>query len=269
MRLLTWNCNRAQSSSRLWDYFRSLDADIALLQEVGALPENVTKEYSVREEVPVSKAGNTQKFMTVLLVRGTIGQPIEFGARLPWVSSELDRFGGNVFGNEVHVASGEKVEVVNVHSPAWPVPKSRWQDKAYKDVKLTMNRDVWVADLLWYTLGSMERLEDRNLVVGGDFNLSETFDAWKSGPRGNREYLDRMAALGFTECLRHHNGRLMPTFRNLRDRSVTAQIDHLFVTPPLARRLASCTPGDSTVVFGEDGMPSLSDHLPVVAEFSN
>jgi exonuclease III len=72
-----------------------------------------------------------------------------------------------------------------------------------------------------------------------------------------------MEALGFIECLRHAQGRLIPTFRNPSNSQVVHQMDHLFVSEPLAGGLVSCDVGDQTRVFGG----SLSDHLPVVADF--
>jgi len=153
--------------------------------------------------------------------------------------------------------------VVNVYSPAWPVDRSRLSGVDVGPVRLKLNRDVWVADLLWASLSPSFLQSSEYLVVGGDFNLSETFDAWKGGARGNREYLDRMIALGFAECLRGTTDRLTPTFRNPRGGAVVHQMDHLFVNQQLRMKMTSCTTGDPGVVFGE----SLSDHLPIVADF--
>jgi endonuclease/exonuclease/phosphatase family metal-dependent hydrolase len=142
------------------------------------------------------------------------------------------------------------------------VERARIAGVDVSSIKLTLNPDVWVADLLWASLRSIDLHQDP-WVVGGDFNLSETFDAWRGGARGNREYLDRMAVLGMTECLRQMKGQLTPTFRNPRGSLFIHQIDHLFVTDPLLSRLTSCDTGSPEMVF--DG--SLSDHLPIVADF--
>lgn len=268
MRVLTWNCKRAHCSSHLWEYFRSFNADLALLQEVGTIPEEVSAHYSVRSEVPITKAGNYQEFRTVLLARGTLGRPLKLQSHIPWVNMELDRFSGNVFGNEVDLETGHRLHAINVHNPAWHMPKERWLQEPYEEVKLKLNPNIWAADLLWHALSFSGELTEQSMIVGGDFNTSETFDLWNKGrPRGNREYLDRMAGLGLTECLRHHNGHLVPTFKNLKDGSVTAQIDHFFVASPLAQRLANCTTGDSQIVFGTDRTPAMSDHLPIIADF--
>jgi hypothetical protein len=126
------------------------------------------------------------------------------------------------------------LNVVGVYSPAWPVDRARLAGVDVDPIKLTLDPDVWVADLLWASLRSRDLNPQDLWVVAGDFNLSETFDdVWPGGPHGNREYLDRMRALVMTECLRKMKGQLTPTFKNHRGRKVIHQIDHLFVTEPL------------------------------------
>ena len=72
-----------------------------------------------------------------------------------------------------------------------------------------------------------------------------------------------MRALGLTECLRHCQKGLTPTFRHANG-SCVHQMDHLFVTKAVAGRLIGCETGSQDRVFGE----GLSDHLPVVARFA-
>jgi len=95
--------------------------------------------------------------------------------------------------------------------------------------------------------------------VGGDYNNSETFDAeWHDQHRvrfglclgGNREVLDRMLDLGFSECLRGFNKAIVPTFQNSTDKKVVHQMDHLFVTNDLYSKLKNCVTGDQTIIFG-------------------
>jgi endonuclease/exonuclease/phosphatase family metal-dependent hydrolase len=195
-----------------------------------------------------------------VLVKGKIVRAIPLTAAEAWVTAELIHFGGVVVACEVEV-KGARLAAVSVHSPAWPVDRERLTDVSVGSVKLTQSPDVWVADLLLAALRSRDVLG--LLIAGCDFNLCEPFDAWKGGPRGNREYLDRMVALGFVDCLRRVQGRLAPTFCKPGARQATAQIDHLFGDADLARRLVDCR-ADPGVVFGA----KLSDHLPVVADFS-
>jgi endonuclease/exonuclease/phosphatase family metal-dependent hydrolase len=121
-----------------------------------------------------------------------------------------------------------------------------------------------LTDILLAALREMEPPPRGPWIIGGDLNLPETFDSWQGGPRGNLEYLERMSAFGLTECLRYATGTLTPTFRNAADGRVVHQMDHLFVSQPLAARLASCRVGSPDRVFDE----RLSDHLPIIAEFT-
>ncbi len=72
-----------------------------------------------------------------------------------------------------------------------------------------------------------------------------------------------MKSLGFDECLRYTTGQLTPTFRNPRGGKVIHQLDHLFVTHPLIKQLMACGTSNEERVFGY----SLSDHLPIIADF--
>ena len=73
-----------------------------------------------------------------------------------------------------------------------------------------------------------------------------------------------MTDLGSVERLSHSQGELTPTFRAPRGKGkVIHQMDHLYAADYLAEKLSTCHAGDHETVFGQ----SLSDHLPIVAEF--
>ena len=122
-------------------------------------------------------------------------------------------------------------------------------------------------------MGSSKKAEPKNAywIVGGDFNSSETFDkewqiknniSYDLQSHGNKEILDRMVNLGFTECLRkYNNDKIIPTFKHSKG-EIAHQMDHLFVTERLITKLINCTVGDQTIVFDK-----LSDHLPIIADF--
>jgi len=263
-RILTWNCRQATQGSPAWDYLCELAPDVALLQEVSAIPPNIKREFDFRQKRAIGKSGTPQRFDSAVLVRGTIGRQLPILSPHDWVNAELERFAGNLLAFEALLERGPRLNVVGVHNPHWPVERSRLAGVDVNPIKLTLAPDVWVADLLWASLSSVDLKPQDLWVVAGDFNLSETFDdAWPGGPHGNREYLDRMTALGMTECLRKMKGQLTPTFKNPRGGKISHQIDHLFVTEPLVHRLLSCDTGDPERVFGG----SLSDHLPIVADF--
>lgn len=263
LRIITWNCRRAAAGSALWEYFAELDPDVALLQEVMSVPAAVLARYSCQMVRAMGKAGTPQRFNTAILVKGEIGPPVPLVAPSHWVAAELRLFAGNLVAHQVTPDDGTPMRVVTVYSPAWAVDRARLKGLDVTSVKLTLNSDVWVTDLLWASLVHMKLDPSDQWVIAGDFNLSETFDLWRGGPRGNREYLDRMEALGLHECLQMTKGVLTPTFRNPREGVIQHQMDHLFVTAALSDRLLSCDVGVPEVVFNR----RLSDHLPIVADF--
>ncbi len=265
MRIICWNVRRASVTSAAWDYLLECAPDLALLQEVGGLPDSIRQHYTSHADFPAGKKGMAQKFSTMILARGSIGLPIQLRGSAAWVNSELERFSGNLVANDVLLDAGTLLKAVSVYSPAWPVDRSRLVGIDVQDVRLIQNPDVWVADLLWTLLRDRALSETEAWVVAGDFNSSETFDLWRTQPRGNLEYLNRMADLGLVECLRHSMGSLTPTYRNTDKVTVKHQMDHLFVTRVLANRLVSCYTGSQETIF--DG--NLSDHLPIIADFKD
>lgn len=265
MRVLTWNCRRASAQHPLWDYLVELAPDVALLQEVGALPERLLASFDSRLATPRTKDGRPQRFSSALLARGRIGNPVSLSSSHDWVDEQLKCFEGNVLSFEVTLGAQERLTVVAVYSPAWPVSRSAYGKQDVAGVKLEQNPDVWVTDLVTFALRSHHQENGRPWVVAGDFNSCETFDSWKGGPRGNKEWLNRMAGLGFVECLRHHQGRLTPTFRGPGRKTASCQIDHLFVSQQLATRLIGCVTGAPDRVYGQQ----LSDHLPIISDFAN
>jgi len=264
VRVVSWNCRRATARSGVWDYLLELSPDLALLQEVSGIPKHIERQYAIFQLYPLGKNGLPQKFTSAILVRGSIGNPITLQGPAPWVDDELRRFAGNLISVGLKPDHGPRLKAICVYSPPWPVDQSRLAGVDVSPVRLTQNRDVWVGDLLWAALTSLKPEPRDPWIIGGDFNLCETFDAWRGGPRGNREYLDRMGRLGLVDCLRYAKGALTPTFRTHRGGTITAQIDYLFVTDLLRASLVSCDTGPRQRVF--EGR--LSDHLPIVADFA-
>ena len=271
MRIATWNMRRATPESGAWAYFTSpkVNPDIALLQEVsgGVMPKAVGDEWAAVSSAPVKKNGESQGFRTMILVRKTLG-PIglederEIRHSQPWIDNLLAHFKGNLLFRRIHVPSVGVLNLVSIYSPAWSIDSTGRKIGDTEGVKLTQNEWLWVTDIL--RSGLMEMMESdpsQRWVVGGDLNLSITFDKWRKKGRGNAEYLDRIANLGFIETLASTQG-FTPTFKNTRGNRVVHQMDHLFVSRDFAEGLRDAWVGAADIVFGG----SLSDHLPVIAE---
>lgn len=265
MRIITWNCRRANCDSAVWEYLLSLEPDVAFLQEVSDLSDAVRNCFATVQGKPIFKTGKEQPFSNFILVRGDLPKPFHLFGTQAWVTKELERFSGNVLTFVIRDSEGCTTWLVGVYSPAWPLDAAQRYGVDVTDVKCKLNRRLWLYNLIWDGLRESGIDSEHNWIVAGDLNMSETFDyLWKGGPRGNREHLDRMSALGFTEALRHHQGELVPTFRSSRNGTVLHQIDHVFLSRPLTKRLKSAVVGDADTVFGG----KLSDHLPIIADLS-
>jgi len=178
-RLVSWNMRRAGPLSKAWVYLSELGPDIALLQEVTAIPVDIAARFSAIARLTSGPDGQQQHFSTVVLVGQGACAPDMLRSNAGWVDDELARFAGNLVATRVRLG-GAELRVVSVHSPAWPIGRARLAGIDTSAVKLTQNPDVWLADVLWAALPPSAA---DAWIVGGDFNLSETFDAWPGGPR--------------------------------------------------------------------------------------
>lgn len=263
MRVVSWNMRRATTESPSWRYLEEMNPDIALLQEVVSIPATMESSYSIVYRHAQGKTGRSQNFGTAILVRGIIHEELVLTSEWKWVTQQLEHFRGNLVAATVSVGSGCVFPVLSVHSPAWPIAPATYKGVDTGPFQLKNSSDLWVTEILWAAL-KRHAVTSAPWVVGGDFNTSPTFDTlWPGGPHGNYEVLDRLAQLGLVECLRSSQGKLVPTFRNPRGGKIIHQIDHLFVAAELAASLEGCVIGDEGLVFGE----SLSDHLPIIADF--
>ena len=275
MRVITWNIHGANKESLAWKLLLELQPDLVLLQEVGSLPDEIKSVFKVLSKVAIYKTGRPQKFSTAVLVKGKIIKEISLKSEYAWVNRELEFFKGNFISCIVQPLQQRPFNVVSVYSPAWPLDEV-WalrgrcpSDTEISQIKLKLNPKVWPTEVIWSALKNTIS-NNEQWVVGGDYNSSETFDKdWPGGSPGlvsdgNKEVFNRMNDLGFTECLSKFNGKLIPTFQNATDKKVIHQVDHLFVTNTIYSKLNECGVGNQSIIFGK---PSLSDHLPIIADF--
>jgi endonuclease/exonuclease/phosphatase family metal-dependent hydrolase len=176
---------RGTANSRVWEHLLDLAPDLALLQEVGSFSKRMQSHYtSIFGSIgPITKTGAPQRFNTAILARGTIGDRIKLQSKYPWVNAELDRLAGYFVGAEVHLACGAHLKAISIHAPAWVIARSRLVGTDVRPVRLVQSRDVWPADLLYAALDYSKPKPSEPWIIAGDFNLCETFDLWKGGPR--------------------------------------------------------------------------------------
>lgn len=263
-RVITWNCRGASLRSGLWDYLLELDPGVAILQDFRTIPERVLQVYSHAQNNGLVETGRAPRFFTGILVKTGRIEDIQLPAPNDWVARELENLKEFFTAKMITLHTGINLKVISVYSPAFRIDPSRLEGIDTTGIKLTQNRDVWDTELLWASLKSMSINTDEPFIVAGDLSSSETFDHPK--PRGNREIMERMNAIGLSDCLRTFKGQLTPTFRTPRGGFVVHQLDYLYVTDALLEKLAWYDVGSAERVF--KSAPTLSDHLPIVADFT-
>jgi exonuclease III len=261
MKVVSWNCNGATKENKIWNDLQELSPDILLLQEVTSFPFWIEENYIFKFQKAVTRNYNEQRFGNLLAYKGEYIKDIDLSTDLIWVNNEITKFKGNILTSVINFKA-LTLNLICIYSPAWHLNKGLLKQEYIDSVKLLQSKNLWLADLFWFALKSNVKPESY-YIVGGDYNLSVSFDSWQKKPRGNQEYLDRMKKLGFIECLREYNDCLVPTFKNASNGKIIHQMDHLFVTYNLHKWLNSCYAGNADVIFKNQ----LSDHLPIIADF--
>ena len=262
MKVLSWNVQRAKANDEVWDILETLDPDICFLQEVSSIPEQILEKYDWVEKTPITKVLKPQKFKCVTLVKGKILQEVSFRFSNDCIKGIHTHFQNNIFCLTCEIQD-ELIHLYNVYSPAWAVPESLFEWNEVAHIKLNNNDELWVTELVYDSIRNTFTDKD-NILMGGDFNQSITFDLGTDGDRGNREVQSRFNALGLHDTLSTCNGGLVPTFKNSKGGKVIHQLDYLYASKKLSKKLLSSSVLSDMKIFEN----SLSDHLPIVSVFS-
>ena len=206
-------------------------------QEAIDFSDTFTSRYSTSHKFAVKDNGEKQIFGTAIAVKREILSEISLRSEIDWMDKGIDYFEGNLLGAVIKTKNGKQFNVVSAYSPAWAVDKKRLEGIDTTGIQLDGNPDVWCTEALWCGLRDSMPKHPGTWIVGGDLNTSELFDF---GRDGNRQFLQRLADLGMTECLRTYQGHLTPTYRTPNG-SILHQLDHLFVSNELFQDLGSCS----------------------------
>jgi len=256
MKVLTWNIRRAtEESTDVWSEVQTLNPDVALLQEVGGVPEVLLKSHRYFGFRAENKGGGKQAFETGILVRKGECIPVRLTSADPVLQHALEAYAGNL----VHVRwtdeSRSVWNLLSVYSPAWPLFSFQKSiPKKYRRFKSELSKDLWLTDLVHRYLH--EHMNGERWIVAGDFNSATTF-SWEIGQ--NQEFIDNMEAAGLTDAIFLKYGGPVPTFRHSRG-SVLHQLDHFYLSEAARDQLLDCQ------VLGDHGVfeRRLSDHLPIL-----
>jgi hypothetical protein len=147
MRVMCWNMRRATAHSAAWDYFRDLHPNIALLQEVWGLPEDIRAGYKACGQAARTRSGGTQGFGTYVLAQTPRLRPLRLTSGIDWVDGQLEKWSGNLTGAQIALGDNE-VSVISAYSPAWPIEDTDLDNIDTSSLKLTQSKELWATELL-------------------------------------------------------------------------------------------------------------------------
>ena len=251
MQVITLNLNgiRSAHSKGTFAWLEQQQADVILLQEVRALehqvPDTGLKDYKAFWN-PAQKAG----YSGVGILTKTEPKNVIVGMN----SSEFDSEG------RVIRAEFDGFDVVSVYVPSGSSGADRQAAKMR-----------FLAEFLVYLEGL--KLEGRELIVGGDFNIAHQkidLKNWRSNQNQSgflpedRAWVDSMLSLGWRDTFRDLVGAEAVHYSwwsargSARANNVGWRLDYQFSTPKLAG-LASNPRIHTENIF--------SDHAPVILEY--
>ena len=251
MQVITLNLNgiRSAHSKGTFAWLEQQQADVILLQEVRALehqvPDTGLKDYKAFWN-PAQKAGYSGV--------GILTKPEPKSVWLGMNSSEFDSEG------RVIRAEFDGFDVVSVYVPSGSSGADRQAAKMR-----------FLAEFLVYLEGL--KLEGRELIVGGDFNIAHQkidLKNWRSNQNQSgflpedRAWVDSMLSLGWRDTFRDLVGAEAVHYSwwsargSARANNVGWRLDYQFSTPKLAG-LASNPRIHTENIF--------SDHAPVILEY--
>ncbi len=229
MKLATWNLGFAfgtfrKTHAEAWKYLREeIRPDVALLQEA-SFPELGTGEDIVLRPV-------YRDWGTAIYAR-----------RFPLREVVLRRYPRGVNRGRVTVATvrvrSRELALASVHAPVIKNEVHPHLDRIFDELE--------------------ELFKNRSLIVAGDLNSARACEeVWPDS--GHGPFFERIESGPFVDLhWLSHRKEIQTFFR--KDMSLCLQDDHIFASPDLAKRSASCD------VLDNKTTRRLSDHLPIVAE---
>ncbi len=259
MKVISWNMRRAKKESEAWSCFKRESPNIALLQEVGEIPEDISERYSSLMKKPRKKNGGKQSFYTAILVKGEINYEIQLALKEKWLIGAIEYFDGNLLALNVSVEGFNDINVASIYSPAWSIDTKVVPGFESSKIEVSKNTDIMFYDIFLKAIQNQDFMST-GWVIAGDLNTSLKFEELHGWPNC-RILIENLEKLGLYECLKGFNNKIMPTFKHSRG-SVVHQLDYMFVTQELNECLSSCSTGEDEILSH-----SISDHLSIVAKF--
>ncbi len=258
MRIVTWNVNGIRAAIRkgLDEFIDRIDADVWLLQEVRALPEQLPTDWALPTGHEVVWHPAERKGYSGVATMSRIGLE-EIGRG---IATKLDP--EDAEGRALITNCGP-LTCINIYLPNGGSGPER---QAYKD--------EWLEDLLAWADSYLESPEP--VVLVGDLNIAHTEeDIWN--PSGNRftsgflnherEWFDRFLARGWRDLHRIHFGSRKGPYTWWSNRGQARVLDRGWRIDYVLANSAARPLFKSAEVMREGGLV-VSDHAPLIVDLN-
>jgi endonuclease/exonuclease/phosphatase family metal-dependent hydrolase len=217
MIVVAWNMGRRHHKAAWTHLLDGLTPDLALLQETAPPPEAFQ-----RGQILHARAYPRESWGSAVYVKQGAARELP----LP------PEHRGWLMAADVELPGFVSLVAVSVHARL-----------LHRNVRPNLDRAFDALELL---------VAGRSFVLGGDLNLSRTYDTvYRTTHHG--QFLDGLEARGYVDCLRRFHAEEPQTFWGP-GTSHAYQNDYVFVSQDLATRVAACEVVDRV---------GLSDHSPL------
>ena len=258
MRLVSWNVNGIRAAIRkgIDDYFTSLDADVWMLQEVRALPEQLPKnwDWPTGYDIHLHPAGKKGYSGVATLSRIPM-KVVDTGKPSTIDSSDSE-------GRILHTKHDE-ITCINTYLPSGSSGAERQQFK-----------EIWMDEWRDFLRPHLE--SDKPVIVCGDLNVAHTEDdIWN--PKGNakmsgflpqeRQWFSDLLGDGWHDVFREQHGSGVKTYSWWSNRGQARAKDRgwridYFLLNEAANKLVK------EIRIERQGGLEISDHAPVILDIN-
>lgn len=235
MKIITWNLDywkrTPEQRTNAWNYlFNNLNPDIALMQEIKPPEMQMDNRSFLYHEID-----GKRKWGTALYSKYPIQKEIYSNKSYPGASGLITA--------EININDSITVTVINIYG------------------QLDCNN--YATTTMHHILSDLTPILDhkgkRNIILGGDFNVSKQFDEKYNGP-SHRIVFERIEDFGLINCTLKFYSKHVQTHVNNKSK-YEWQDDYFFVSNNIENKISNCE------VIASEPMLEFSDHYPVMIEF--
>ncbi len=236
MKIITWNMDYWKRNSEqrelAWNYlFDTIDPDVALIQEI-VPPETIyDNHFALYHEID-----SKRKWGTAIISKYPIRREIYINNSYPGASGLIIA--------ELQIPNNFLLTAINIYG----------QIDSNGYATTTMHHILSDLTII------LDKQGKRNVILGGDFNVSEQFDSQYKGKFASHKLVfDRLEDFGLINCTKKFYNSYVQTHVHNRSK-FEWQNDYIFVSKNIIDRVTGCE-----VVSGNN-LLNLSDHYPVIVE---